>query len=237
MEMLLIKTAQVRLPQQVKVGLNAGWGAVEQPDVLEWFAAAGQVLDADADDGAGHDGQFGVFGPVGPVPTAAQFLVHVAPGLYLYLAVAGGVGGQFVVGCWSALGVGQGQFAPVPGGCSPLARWAGPGVGVEDPFAVEPGPDRYRFTGEFVGQRSGVVARCQHHQRLWGVVGLLAGGGQVANSALLTCVVEWSFAGGACAGHGGEQRLQLAEYGVQGHAGAGAFGFRRSRVQKAWART
>src|SRR2546429_2119468 len=58
-----------------------------------------------------------------------------------------------------------------------------------------------------------------------------------SSSPLLAWVVEWAFAGGACAGHEGEQRLPLAEYGVQGHAGAEAFGSRRSRVQKAWART
>src|SRR5256714_3806032 len=57
------------------------------------------------------------------------------------------------------------------------------------------------------------------------------------SSALLCCVVEWAVAEVACAGHGCEQGLQLAEYGVEGQAGAAAFGSRRSRVQKAWAST
>ena len=59
---------------------------------------------------------------------------------------------------------------------------------------------------------------------------------QVVSSALLCCVIEWAFAGVACAGHDGEQELQLADYRVEGQAGARAFGSRRSRVAKAWAR-
>src|SRR6266566_9825245 len=66
---------------------------MEQPEVLEWLAAAGQVLDADPDDGASHDRQLGVGWPAGPVPTTAEFLVHAAPGMDPYRAVAGGQGG------------------------------------------------------------------------------------------------------------------------------------------------
>src|SRR5438105_15787529 len=58
-----------------------------------------------------------------------------------------------------------------------------------------------------------------------------------ASSTLLGRVVEWAVAEVACAGHGCEQGLQLAEYGVEGQAGAAAFGSRRSRVAKAWAST
>jgi hypothetical protein len=42
--------------------------------------------------------------------------------------------------------------------------------------------------------------------------------------ALLGRVVEGSLAGVAGAGPDGEQGLEFAEYGVEGQAGAGAFG-------------
>jgi hypothetical protein len=61
--------------------------------------------------------------------------------------------------------------------------------------------------------------------------------GPTPSSALLGAVVVWAFAGLACAGHDGEELLQLTEHGVEGQAGASAFGSWRSRVQKAWART
>src|SRR5262245_51387004 len=62
---------------------------------------------------------------------------------------------------------------------------------------------------------------------------------QRVSSALLgwcSGVVDEGLAAGvACAGPDGQQRLQLAEDGVQGQADAAAFGSRRSWVQKAWA--
>src|SRR6266700_1751104 len=142
---------------------------MEQPEVLEWLAAAGQVLDADPDDGASHDRQLGVGWPAGPVPTTAEFLVHAAPGMDPYRAVAGGQGGEFVVGRRTAVGVGQGQFGPVPAGGSPLAGWAVAGVGVEDPLAVESGQHLHVLVGQLVGQGARVVARVQNHQwrRAW----------------------------------------------------------------------
>src|SRR5256885_417946 len=60
---------------------------------------------------------------------------------------------------------------------------------------------------------------------------------QLPSSALLSRVVEWAVADVARAGHDDEKALQEPDNGVEGQAGAAAFGSRRSRVQKAWAST
>jgi hypothetical protein len=57
------------------------------------------------------------------------------------------------------------------------------------------------------------------------------------SSALLgRCEQEGLMTRVACAGPDGKERLQLAKDRIEAQAGAAAFGSRRSKVQKAWAR-
>ena len=59
--------------------------------------------------------------------------------------------------------------------------------------------------------------------------------GQAPSSALLGRVGVGTLAGAAGAGPDGEHGLEFAEYGIEGQAGARAFGSKRNWVQNAWA--
>ena len=162
-EMLLVETAQIRLPQQIDVGLGALGRGMPEPDRLG-LRLTRQPLDIDPDQGSGQDRQRPPGRETAPRPVAGQGLVQTVPRAHPHPPIPLGVRGDLHIGLGMRGRVRAHEPGPVPRRAphTPVRRKSRT---VEHPIPAHPPHHLNRTAGHGVREIHDRVTGVEHHQR------------------------------------------------------------------------